>query len=515
MLSGKNIVVTIGNNGAVVALHEGNDIKNKIFLDELNDKTKEQLKNIFLSNKSAQIYVLLDTADQIYKKKSYPLVRRGDLIRLIRRDMASDGDKESLKNYIILSRKKAKNKTPQNNKWESLFVSASNTETTTTWVEFLLEMPNRLVGIYMLPIESFQLLKLLKKDIRLQSRIKIKRNDLYCLVIQNKVSGFRQIVFSESGIVFTRIVDYDFSQPDSLEKYEQDIYSTFEYLKRLFPDVSISELDIVNVLSSEGIEAIKTLKATELNFINYTPSQASAKIGLPNLLPTNSSSCDLLISKVFSKSNKLLKFSTPKISSLEKFFLGLRASYYADMAFIVATLVAIVFSLISQSKLYDVIEIAKIQKTAAIQEFARVQKLALEGSKVDKTENGEAVDIERVTDFGKIDQALSPNRANIADFYSNLKFIKNYNVNLAKFSYSLSGFNAKSPSANGNYTFSLNGKIHNKTGDIEDLFSEFDGLVAKTKETLKNNRVNYTDLPRNIDFNQKYYSFPIDFSISK
>ncbi len=515
MLSGKNIVVTIGNNGAVVALHEGNDIKNKIFLDELNDKTKEQLKSIFLANKSAQSYVLLDTVDQIYKKKSYPLVRRGDLIRLVKRDLAIDGDKESLKNYIILNRKKTKTKSTQNNKWESLFVSASNTETISSWVEFLLEMPNRLVGIYMLPVESFQLLKSLKKDIRTHSKIRAKRNDLYCLVLQNKVSGIRQIVFSESGIVFTRIVDYNFSQPDFLEKYEQDLYSTFEYLKRLFPDITMSELDIVNVLPSEGIEAIKKLNTTELNFINYTPSQAATQLGYSQLLPSNSSSCDLLISKIFFKNPKILKFSTPKISSLEKFFLGLRASYYADVFFIIATLGAIVFSIFSQGKLYEDIEDAKTRKSAAIQEFARVQKLALEGAKTDKTENGEAIDIERVTDFGKIDQALSSNGTNIADFYSNLKFIKNYNVNLSKFSYSLNGFNPKSPSANGNYSFSLSGIIQNKSGDIEDLFSEFDGLVAKTKETLNKNRVTYTDLPRNIDFNQKYYSFPIELSISK
>ncbi len=515
MLSGKNIVVTIGNNGAIVALHEGNNIKNKIFLDELNDKTKEQLKNIFLSNKSAQIYILLDTVDQIYKKKSYPLVRKGDLTRLIKRDLATDGDKESLKNYIILNRKKAKNKTPQNNKWESLFVSASNSEIITAWVEFLLEMPNRLVGIYMSPVESFQLLNLLKKDILAQSKTRVKRNELYCLIAQNKVSGIRQIVFSDSGIVFTRIVDYDFSQPEFSEKYEQDLYSTFEYLKRLFPDASISELDIINILPSEGIEVIKKINASELSFINYTPSQASAKIGFSDLLSNNSSSCDLLISKVFSKSTKLLRFSTPKILSLEKFFLGLKVSYFAYLAFIAATLIAIIFSIFSQNKLYDAINIAETQKDAAIQEFARVQKLALEGSKVEKTENGEAVDIERVTDFGKIDQVLGSNINNIAEFYSNLKFIKDFNVNLSKFSYSLNNFNEKSPSANGNYTFSLSGKIENKTGDIEDLFSEFDGLASKTKERLSKNNVNYTDLPRNIDFNQKYYSFPIDFRISK
>ena len=515
MLSKKNIVVTIGNYGAVVALHDGDEIKNKIFLDELNDKSKEELKSVFLSHKTASVFILLDTVDQIYKKKAYPLVRRGDLTRLVKRDMLSDGDKESLKNYIILNRTKSKVKTPQSNKWECLFVSASNTETISHWIEFLLEMPNRLVGIYMLPVESFSLLNLLKKDIQACSKIKNKKNDLYCLILQNKVSGTRQVVFSSHGIVFTRLVSYDFAQEDFLEKYEQDIYSTFEYLKRLFPEVAISELDIVNILPVEANEAIKKINNANLNFINYTPNEAAAKIGNAKSLPAASHSCDLLISQVFSKSKKLLKFSTPKIASLEKFFIALQASRYLKAAFIFATFVVIIFSIFSRSELRKTIEAAQAQKVAASVEFSRVQALALEGSKTDTTEDGEAVDIEKVTDFGKIDQALASSRVSIVDFYTKLKFLKNYNVKLNSFAYTLNNFNQKSPTPTTSYKFSFSGQIQNKSGDIEDLFSEFDSLVSKVKENLNKNQVSYTDLPRNIDFNQKYYSFPVDFTVSK
>ncbi|MBP7710251.1 MAG: hypothetical protein KA100_04190 [Rickettsiales bacterium] len=516
MLSKKNIVVTIGNYGAVVALHDGSDIKNKIFLDELNDKTKEEIKSVFLANKSASTYILVDTVDQIYKKKVYPLVRRGDLTRLVKRDMASDGDTESFKNYIVLNRTKSSKKNPQtNNRWECLFVSASNTETISHWLEFLLEMPNRLVGIYMLPVESFQLLNSLKKDITARSKVKNKRNDLHCLIMQNKVSGTRQVVFSNGGIVFTRLVNYDFAQADFLEKYEQDLYSTFEYLKRLFPDVLMSELDIINILPSEAIEEIKKLNSADLNFVNYTPSQAAAQIGESKILPSNSASCDLLISRTFSKGKKLLKFSTAKIASIEKFFIGLQISKYLSAAFVFATVVALLFSAFSRSGLKTTIATAKTQKFAAIAEFSRVQQLALEGAKTNTTEDGEALNIEKVTDFGKMEEALGANGTNISDFYSNLKFLKNYNVRLNGFSYTLNNFNQKSPTPTQSYKFNFKGKILNKSGDIEDLFAEFDSLVAKVKENLNKNQVTYTDLPRNIDFNQKYYEFPIDFTVSK
>jgi hypothetical protein len=514
MFSKKNIVVTIGNYGSVVALHDGSKIKNKIFLDELNDKSKEELKGIFLSHKDASVYILIDTVDQSYKKKVYPLVRKSDLTRLVKRDMASDGDKESFKNYIILNQAKSKVKVPQSSKrWECLFVSSTNSDIVSKWIEFLLEMPNRLVGIYMLPVEAFNLLNLLKKDIKSRSKIKNKRNDLYCLIMQNKVSGIRQVVFSNSGIVFTRVVNYDFNQPDFLEKYEQDIYSTFEYLKRLFPDVSMSELDIVNILPTEALESIKKLNSTEMNFISYTPAQAAAQIGDSKLLPINSASCDLLLSRVFSKSNKILKFSTSKIAAIDKFFVGLKVSYYMNIMFIFATVVAILYSAFSREGLRRMINSAEAQKTAAAEDFSKIQKMALEGAKTN--EDGEAVDIEKVTDFGKIEQALGSVGTSVSDFYIKLKFLKNFNVKLSSFTYAIVGFNQKSPSPSQNYKITLNGQILNKSGDIEDLFNEFDSLVVKVKDNLNKNQVSYTDLPRNIDFNQKYYSFPIDFSISK
>ena len=50
-----------------------------------------------------------------------------------------------------------------------------------------------------------------------------------------------------------------YQQKDFLEKYEQDIYSTFEYLKRLFPDLPISGIKIVNIFSTGGSDYGKRL----------------------------------------------------------------------------------------------------------------------------------------------------------------------------------------------------------------------------------------------------------------
>lgn len=514
MFSEKNIVVTIGNYGAVVALHESNEIKNKIFLDDLTDAAKEELKTIFTKNKSAPVYVLLDTVDQSYKKKIYPSVRRSDLSRIIKRDMASDGDKESMKNYIILNppKKLGVKQQMSSNRWECLFVSSSNSETINKWIEFLLDMPNRLVGVYMLPIETYSLFKLLKENIKSRSKIQNKRNDLYCMVMQNKVSGIRQVVFSDQGIVFTRVVNYNFEQPDFLEKYEQDIYSTFEYLKRLFPDLLITELDIVNIFPNEVLEVIKNLNNIELNFINYNPFQVASEIGYAKLLPQNSNFCDLLISKVFSKEKKILKFVTPKIMILERFFSTLRISYYLNLCSVAMICAIGLFTILTEDKVGEIIDIAETEKFSAIQQLSRLKNSALNGTQT--TEDGEVVDIERVIDFGKTEEMLGSIGTNFVDYYVGLKFLKDFNVKLSGFTYSLQSFNSKMPISKTTYKITFSGEIINQSGDIEDLFREFDTLALEVKKNLSKNQVKYAELPRDIDFNKKYYSFPVDFTIT-
>jgi hypothetical protein len=515
MFSKKNIVVTIGNYGSVVALHENKEVKKKIFLEELNDKAKEELRGIFTSNKTTPIYILIDTIDQSYRKKTYPFVRRSDLTRLVNRDIANDVDKESFRNYIILNNKNSTSKVARaNRRWECLFVSSSSSETVNSWIDFLLDSSGLLVGIYMLPVETFSLLKSLKKDIKNRSKVKNKKNDLYCVILQNKASGIRQIVFSDSGIVFTRIVNYDFSKPDEFaEKYEQDIYSTFEYLKRLFPDVTISDLSIVNIMPDDALETIKKLNSTELNIINYTPYEVAAKIGEPKLLPKNSASCDLIISKCFFKNKKILKFSTAKIAVFEKFFIAFKLSYYLNLVLIIATIAAMAFSFFSRESLKQVIASAEAHKNIALIELSKIHKMA--NAESSSNEEIESVSIERVTDFGKIHQAVGSVGTDPKEFYAKLKFLAELNVKLNKFTYAISGFNQKSPSSLNNYNISIAGDMKNSSGDIEDLFSEFDNLVASVKENLGENKVNYTSLPRNIDFNKKYYSFPVDFRISK
>jgi hypothetical protein len=517
MFSEKNIIVTLGNYGAVVAVYDGEKTKNKILLEKLDDEKKKELEKVFFENKDYPFYLVLDTIDQSYKRKVYPSIRRSDLT--VKRDMAQEGEKDAIKNYMILGysksledKEKGKGGSLQKNvKWECLFVSSSNSELINGWVSFLLEMPNRFIGIYMLPIETFSLYKLLQENIKTQSKIKSKKGDLCCMVVQNRVSGIRQIVFSDRSIVFTRIVNYDFSKSDFLKSYEQDIYSTFEYLKRLFPDISITDIDIVNIFPEEAIKKIEQIKNLELKIINYTPYKAALEVGYAKLLPQNAQFCDLLISRIFSKEKKILKFTVPKILFFEKLFWLAKSSVYLNYLLLMSLCILAVMIIFSTIKNFDIIEAEEKRKSQVVTELAEFKKSVLNQSQLSEEEK--EVGLDRMIDFGKIDETLDPIGVNFFEFYVKLIFLRDLRVKLSNFSYTLPEYSKNSPQSYRGYQITFKGDLINDSGDIEDLFRNFDMMAKEVEDKLQKYEVKYAKLPRNLDFNKKYYSFPVDFKI--
>lgn len=507
MPSKENFVITIGDFGAIIALHNGNTIKSSTFIETLNDESKVTLKNLFDEHKSPPITILLDNLDQTYKKKSYPLVSLTSLKSIAKREMNSDGDRNSFKNYIPFIPTKASGI----KKSECLFISISRSEMIDEWVKVLLDLPNRLVGIYALPVESFRLFNILKKKIAQTTKFKSKAHNLSCLIIQNKIGGTRQIVYSERGIVFTRIVSYDITEVDWLEKYEQDIYSTFEYLKRSFPAINITELHITNVLSEEILTHLRKIDNIELKITNYTPHQAAQEVGYKNLLAPDEIYSDLLISKVFSKEKKVLKFTTPQIIALEKLFLVLLSSYALNGIITITIFITIVSIALFFGKTRSLIKAAENQKIAANQTMEQVRTMA---SKEDLEDNNKSHDIEKIIDLGKIDEHLKLVGKSFIEIYSELGFIKSYNTELKNFEYTLSDFSYKNPESLTKYIVNIGGNILNKTGDIDNLFKGFDGLSNITKKSFPNSEVTYREIPRSIDFTKKYYDYPIEFTIS-
>ena len=521
MFSSKTFVITIGNNGTIVSLHSKKNIVSKVFIEEINDESKKELEKIFKPNQKSPIYILIDTIDQSYKKKIYPSIKKSDIYRIAKRDLAADGDSQSIKNFTILHNKKKKEKNQlQSVKWNSetgaklecLFVSTSNTEFIAKWIDYSLDLPNRVVGIFMLPVESFSLFKSIKNSVDNRSKIKNKRNDVYILILQNKVCGIRQIVFNEQGILFTRVVNYDLNQ-DFIEKYEQDIYSTFEYIKRLYRDIQLNEIDIVNVFEDKVIDILKNTSNVELNYINFNPIQLCKEIGNDKMLPNNITNCDLIIANSFVNSKKILKFSNEKIKKLEDFFLISISIYYANSVMILLIILSIITNIYFHQSSEKKIEEFENYRSLASDELSRIKKSFL----AETQENIETIvdTPDRIDDLGKMQEIFNNITNKNIEMYNKLKFLKSYNVVLDRFVLTGGSINNKIPSQIPSYQISISGNLVNQTGDIDELFGLFDDLNSAVIKEYEGNEVKGKEMARDMDFTKKYYTYPINFEINK
>ena len=329
--------------------------------------------------------------------------------------------------------------------------------------------------------------------------------------MRNRASQFRQMVFSNQGMIFTRTVDYNFENSSDLEKYEHDIYSTFEYLKRLHPDLKISEFEVINILAKNDLERITKISNVELNFVNYTPNEAAKEIGFDDLLPGDSAYLDLVISKCFYENKKkVLRFSLPKIEFFHKFYLGLKSTYYLNLTLLATISIFSILTIIGQEKNSALIEESEIKRISFVQDLAKLNRINIDSQE----DSLQQVSAERIVDFGKNEETFDPLQQSFIGIYERLKFVRENNLKIAKISYQVSNKDAKNIAALKSFVLKFNGEIKNSSGDIEDLFQDFDSLTSQVENNFKNKLVKHNELPRNIDFSKKYYTLPVDFTVS-
>ena len=205
-----------------------------------------------------------------------------------------------------------------------------------------------------------------------------------------------------------------------------------------------------------------------------------------------------------------MKFQSPKLKLINKFFLILQSTYYLNLFFVILISLVSFYTIINKQDYNSKIESEVIKKFKAAKSVTSIKIDTLDDLRYKK--EGVSLSFERIADFGKIEEALGFFDNNIFKFYSKLSYARNLKLKIRKFSYLLNNFDHKAPS-DLSYIYTIQGDVFNNSGDIEDLFREFDALTIETKNKFNNNEVTFSELPKNIDFGQKYYSFPFSFSI--
>lgn len=504
----KKFTVSIGEKGTLVTLHHGHSIESKIIISELTDSHRTHLEDIFNKNKEAPIYVLIDTIDQNYQRKIYPLVNQFDLSKIVKRDLKKElsTGQTALQSYFS-------NRNKETKKWECVFVSVGKSIEIEKWIKFLLSLNNRLMGIYMLPIELQTLaMQIFDNFAKNDLEIKDTKNLIISFIIQNKISGVRQVVFSGQSIIFTRLVNYDFNHKLFPKQFEEDIFRSNEYLRTILPNTNIDNLVTINALSQKIINKIEHIKQQQPHFISYSPSDISQKLGIKKAVKKDGEFSDVIIANSFANNNKkILRFTNPKIIFLDKIYVTIKSFVITNIIFLILVLAILARTGMHIDQSNQDIKSTKSEERSLKKKLKDINKAALEGNNSDKGEDLASI----IIDFGKVDEIMIPNKDKVYNILANLSLIKNHGARLTDFSYKIVKYDYKGINLNKGSLAEASGEISDTSGDVEVLLKKFDLMSLETKRAIDNFTVKYSGVSKNIDFGKEYFSFPFQLKMDE
>lgn len=318
MFGGKNsIVISLGDDGAILTRFSSGKLIKRAFSSsayssEFNAFIKEAPDDI--------IYLLLDTVDQNYIFSNLPSsVNSKNQLKIVKRKLQNEFDQNDLNSYMNLG----KDDSAAKKDIRYLFISVRMASPLTEWLEVIHDLPNKFGGIYLLPIESTEIVNKLDK---LLQTTPAKKGEVvekwHVLISHNRVGGFRQIVFKNGKIIFTRISqNTGLQSPDAIGvNITQEASNTLEYIRRIgFTDQNIS---VYVVAAKDSFQFIEIPTVSQKNVHYFSPLDLAQKLALKDAAQDTDKFADVVIASNFITSKKrTLKISTQEARESEKFII--------------------------------------------------------------------------------------------------------------------------------------------------------------------------------------------------
>lgn len=494
----KFFTVSIGNNGSIVLLNSKNRIIEHYFFTEIQSEENRQiLLELFNHNKKIPIYFILDNIGQNYNIKTFPNVNFFDLKNIVNRKFKYNIPEDDLKEKRYLGYDKALKQ------WKYMFISSPVDGLLKEWIDFVGEIDNILNGVYMLPLESEKILKKLKQKLK----IKNIKNKTYwdIILIRNGISGFREITFFNNKLVFTRILNEDLSDQEHFNtQFRENILRNIEYLKRFYSNFKEDKLNIYTITDEEVKTFIKesTIK-NSLHIKAFSYEQFAGLFGLTKKINHFLDCGDIICEELIMFDKKIISFSTKEMKRL-----AIISNITGLLQKFVILLFTILFCIILFGSFSFIRNEFKIKKLNT--DFKKATN-TLENKK--KQEFGEGI--------SNIDDII-----NITVFYLQIKEVrKNPFDAVTKFASSITDsvitssvkwkINKSSRDIiyGGKESLTFDSSLINKSGKIDDLFKIYDNTNQTLQTNLSNYNVKLSSLPKNINFNTTYYSFPLKIDL--
>lgn len=308
----KSFILLVGDEGSILIFMQGSKVVRRLFAPSAKPTHSEAMVELMQANPSVPLTLLVDVIDQQYVPQTFPPVSALSVGALVKRRLSRDFQPDDLTGSLQIGRDKAGRK-----EWKYLLISLAKTPLMGEWLDLLLDLPNEMKGIYLVPIEAEQYIAMLNK--------KLSNNaprPWQLLISHNKVSGFRQVVAQNGKLIFTRVSQaIDDAIPAVIAgNIEQEIINTMEYLKRLeFRDTN--ELEATVIISQDVIES---LDLSRFNFGRVTimsPLTVAETLGLEQAALSADRFGDVVLAAAFGVRKKhALRFSNAYIDKLSKIY---------------------------------------------------------------------------------------------------------------------------------------------------------------------------------------------------
>lgn len=503
----KKFIITIGDEGAILSLIQAKRVEKRLFAASTEEKDRGEFDKILSSNKKIPVYMLIDTMEQSYAKQILPAVSFLTVTKLVQKRLDKDFASSDIKGAIAMGRI-----TTGRRDWIFMFASTPMSKIVSSWLEYLIALPNHFMGIYMLPVEmekfAENLNKLLAKTeekptkkINKSVKKEKKLSTWQLITTHNKTGGFRQIVLFEDKIIFTRLVKLQ--EESNLEivagNIEQETVNTLDYLRRL----NFVDQDKINIIFIVGGDlkvsfGDPVIRGEKLQI--YTPEEIANLFKFENAAKKEDKFADVILSCNFANSKQILKLYNPTTRKLYNY------SFFLKLMSILMSLYLLVFVCYSGILSYNFIKYHRgLNKGQA-------DKIRIEKEWKEALSSGKynVDDANKIIDAATLHKKILSVRTEPLDFIDKLTESTKLNATINSFNWKINlGIKNHPIDAIVNLNF------YNTGSNIEELLNNFDKFSKKIVASFPDNIVDHTKLPEKINFEESKKVIPIQVTVKE
>ncbi|MFO0070027.1 MAG: hypothetical protein ACK529_07680 [Alphaproteobacteria bacterium] len=342
----ERVVLLVGDEGAVLVYVNQRRVLRRLFAPSAQPEHVKTILELLQAHPKVPLRLLVDVVDQQYVRHVFPPVSALGIQKLVDRRLTREFPPEDLKGALQIGREATGKR-----EWNYLLIGLANVPPLQTWLELVLELPNMLTGVHLVPVEAQQFYPSLAGAIP-QRTFEGSRAAWKLLVSHNKVGGFRQVVLHKEKLVFTRLAQ---SIDDAVAavvagNIEQEILNSIEYLRR-FDFNDSATLEIVVIASNEVKDALDLQRFNAAGAYVLTPLEAADLLDLEQAALSADCYGDVVLASHFATTRK------PSLGLMSRYGRQIHKLYQARLAGRVAA--GVIAALIGVSLLSGLVHIVR------------------------------------------------------------------------------------------------------------------------------------------------------------